>query len=666
MAKLPNIRIDIASVFKDKGFKQATTASEKLSATFKGLGKQLGLAFSLTAVARFAQVSTRAFMDKQKETAQLTTALEGLNQAFRVPEVDAFLDKLEDLYKVGGDQLVPAFSQLARATEDVEQAQNLLNLSLDVAAGTGKDLQTVTGALSRAMAGNTGALGKLNVGLDKNLLKYGQLDDILDILQGKFEGSAARAVNTYEGQIKTLAVAADRAKETIGEGLVDAIGILGGQEGITGAADEMARLADETANAIRGFAALSRSMGITKGEGFGITDIAGAIPVAGAYLGPALQSLIKKGQKEALEKTLATAPVLDVEKEIAAARNRAKIQAALDRANKNQLAIEKAKTKEKEKQSRLDKVKSILDLEKIQIEAALKGRITEEEKVRLQLMKAIANENVDRAEILAEKLKKIQDDTAKLVTDLTEFPAAKDPFAEWTKTLSTVQAQLTAMAQKKIVIDFLANFTPVSTAPITKITQDPITKIIEDVTKSFPEIIAKEGEGNLLSGDAAAAAAEAAAAAAEAEKAQADAAAALAAAKTEEEKAAAEAFKKAADESAAAAAAQAEAAAALDYAAARAAEDAAAKEAAAAAALAEALAAEAAAREAAAALLDSGLVLDDSIMGAYASGVVPEVNITVNVAGNVTAEQDLAETVYETFLGYQKSGKGLLYSSTVI
>ena len=219
MAKLPNIRIDIASVFKDKGFKQATTASQKLGASFNVLGKQLAAAFSITAVAKFAQVSTRAFMDKQKETAQLTSALESLNQAFKLPEVDAFLDKLEDAYKIGGEQLVPAFSQLARVTGDVEKAQSLLNLSLDVAAGTGKDVQSVTAAISRAMSGNTASLSKLNVGLDKNLLKYGKLDDILDILQGKFEGSAARAVNTFEGQIKTLSVAADRAQEKIGEGL---------------------------------------------------------------------------------------------------------------------------------------------------------------------------------------------------------------------------------------------------------------------------------------------------------------------------------------------------------------------------------------------------------------------------------------------------------------
>ena len=48
------------------------------------------------------------------------------------------------------------------------------------------------------------------------------------------------------------------------------------------------------------------------------------------------------------------------------------------------------------------------------------------------------------------------------------------------------------------------------------------------------------------------------------------------------------------------------------------------------------------------------------------AGFVGDVNITVDVQGSVTAEEDLAETIYDTFLDFQKSGKGLLYSNTVI
>lgn len=387
MAVDPQVVINVASEFTGKkAFKQAETATSKLEKGVKSLAKSLGLAFSVGAVVQFARVSIKAFNDQQKEVAQLTSALNSLNESFRFTEVNQFLDKMEDVTKVGGDKLVPAFSQLARVTEDVDKAQKLLGISLDISAGTGRDLTSVTAAISRAMSGNTAALGRLNVGLDKNLLAYGELDDILDILEGKFKGSAARAVDTFEGRMKTLTIESDRAKETIGAGLVDAISILGGTNGIDTAADSMKRLSDETANALRGLALLVKQIGIEAPEGgFGLANLTTLIPVAGTFLAPLIDRLIKKGELEAAQRAALGGPILDPAKEIAAAKNRAKIQAALDKANVKALAVDKKKTAEQAKQLKikkdqlaldkaalaLGKGEDIFDLDKIQIAAAI-------------------------------------------------------------------------------------------------------------------------------------------------------------------------------------------------------------------------------------------------------------------------------------------------------
>jgi hypothetical protein len=446
MAVDPQVVVNIASEFTGKkAFKQAETATTKLEKGVKSLAKSFGLAFSVGAVVQFARISIKAFNDQQKEIAQLTSALNSLNQGFRFTEVNQFLDKMEDVTKVGGDRLVPAFSQLARVTEDVDKAQKLLGISLDISAGTGRDLTSVTAAISRAMSGNTAALGRLNVGLDKNLLKYGDLDDILDILEGKFKGSAARAVDTFEGRMKTLTIESDRAKEAIGAGLVDAITILGGTNGIDTAADSMKRLSDETANAIRGLALLVKQVGIETPEGgFGLANLATLIPVAGTYLAPLIDKLIKKGELEAAQRAALGGPILDPAKEIAAAKNRAKIQAALDKANVKALAVDKKKTAEqakqlkiKEKQFKLDqaalalgKGEDIFDLDQIQIAAALAAKTdeinklganaTEQQKLSLanesqrlivkqlmlQLEDAIADKDEERATTLAEQLNK--------------------------------------------------------------------------------------------------------------------------------------------------------------------------------------------------------------------------------------------------------------------
>jgi hypothetical protein len=443
MAVDPQVVVNIASEFTGKkAFKQAETATGKLEKGVKSLAKSFGLAFSVGAVVQFARVSIKAFNDQQKEITQLKGALDSLNEGFRFTEVDQFLEKMEDVTKVGGDKLVPAFSQLARVTEDVDKAQKLLGISLDISAGTGKDLTSVTAAISRAMSGNTAALGKLNVGLDKNLLAYGELDDILDILEGKFKGSAARAVDTFEGRIKTLTIESDRAKETIGAGLVDAITILGGTNGIDTAADSMKRLSDETANALRGLALLVKQVGIETPEGgFGLANLATAIPVAGTYIAPLIDKLIKKGELEVAQRAALGGRILDPVKEIAAAKNRAKIQAALDKGNAKALAVDKKKTAEQAKQLKikkdqlaLDKAalalgmgENIFDLDKIQINAAILATqeniaklgvaATDQQKLQLandaqrltvkQLMldleDAIADKDVERATTLSKQ-----------------------------------------------------------------------------------------------------------------------------------------------------------------------------------------------------------------------------------------------------------------------
>jgi hypothetical protein len=444
MAVDPQVVVNIASEFTGKkAFKQAETATGKLEKGVKSLAKSFGLAFSVGAVVQFARVSIKAFNDQQKEITQLKGALDSLNEGFRFTEVDQFLEKMEDVTKVGGDKLVPAFSQLARVTEDVDKAQKLLGISLDISAGTGRDLTSVTAAISRAMSGNTAALGKLNVGLDKNLLAYGELDDILDILEGKFKGSAARAVDTFEGRMKTLTIESDRAKETIGAGLVDAITILGGTNGIDTAADSMKRLSDETANALRGLALLVKQVGIETPEGgFGLANLATAIPVAGTYIAPLIDKLIKKGELEVAQRAALGGRILDPVKEIAAAKNRAKIQAALDKGNVKALAVDKKKTAEQAKQLKLKKDQlaldkaalalgkgeDVFDLDKIQIQAAILAKqdeinrlgtaATDQQKLQLandaqrltikQLMldleDAIANKDVERATSLSKQL----------------------------------------------------------------------------------------------------------------------------------------------------------------------------------------------------------------------------------------------------------------------
>ena len=92
--------------------------------------------------------------------------------------------------------------------------------------------------------------------------------------------------------------------------------------------------------------------------------------------------------------------------------------------------------------AKLAKASAVFDLSKIQVAAALKGKISEEEKTRLLLMQAIAAEDGDKAEALAKKLEEIQAKNAKIAADLLKIGETKDPFSTWAGSLALAIIQL--------------------------------------------------------------------------------------------------------------------------------------------------------------------------------------------------------------------------------
>jgi hypothetical protein len=91
-------------------------------------------------------------------------------------------------------------------------------------------------------------------------------------------------------------------------------------------------------------------------------------------------------------------------------------------------------------QLKLAKAKSIFDIQKIQIEAALKGKISEEDRIRLKLMQAIEDENISQIDKYTKMLDEAQKNTEKLVTTLASIKPLDDIFKNWN--FMSVKAQL--------------------------------------------------------------------------------------------------------------------------------------------------------------------------------------------------------------------------------
>jgi hypothetical protein len=416
-----DVKIDIAAEFTGKkAFRQAETATEKMTKNVKKLAGTLGLAFSGQAILAYGKKAIKAAAEDEKAQKQLALALKNVGLGRDAASSEDYIQRLQSEFGIIDDKLRPAYQTLAVATRDTQLAQQLLNLSLDISASTGKDLSSVTAALSRAYLGNNTALGKLGVGITKADLKAGKFEDIVGQLETTFAGSATQAANTFQGSIDKLGVASANASEIIGTALIDSIKQLGDEDSVDNLAVQMQSVAIYVADTIRGIGVMigyiqTASNTISKIPGLSrIMDLVLALnPAAGGLM--ALNKLGASTQSSAgiaaqgltdlarLQSEYAV-DTLSAKKKITAEENKAlkaaKLKLALDKAN---LALLKGE--------------EVFDLDKIQNEAALKsqaeqlGKATTSSQI-LQIANDTARLNVKKSILALEDAMASKDEAA--------------------------------------------------------------------------------------------------------------------------------------------------------------------------------------------------------------------------------------------------------------
>ena len=226
MAVDPSVVINLAAEYTgNKAFKQADTAVTKLNKSVKGLARTFGLTFGTAAVIAYGKASVKAFIEDDNAARSLGITLKnlGLETGNTSVYVNEMISNLEKQTGVLDDELRPAMDKLLRATGSVSKATTLLNLALDISAGTGKDLTTVSQGLQKAFLGNNASLGRLGVGLSKAELASSSFEEIQVRLSELFAGQASSAAESYAGQLNKLTIAGNNAKEVIGKGIVQAL-----------------------------------------------------------------------------------------------------------------------------------------------------------------------------------------------------------------------------------------------------------------------------------------------------------------------------------------------------------------------------------------------------------------------------------------------------------
>lgn len=304
------IQIVAGATYTDRDIKRAIRdlqrmerAGKKATGAFGQLGAGIKKHFTpnlMLAGAAAAAFAVKIGVDAVKAAAaeeqamiRLATALENAGQAMATDRVETFIDGLARASGVSDDQLRPAMVTLVNATKDATQSQNLLALALDISAGSGRDLSSVTTALAKASLGQVTALRRLGVPLSEAAVKSKDLNVITAELQQTFRGQAAKAADTFQGRINRLSVAFGELQEALGQGFIE--GLEGGKNGTDDLADSIKDLepvvqglGSQIGGAVKGFGDLvflggeaASAMGLFEGStedaSNGVNDFVGEL-----------------------------------------------------------------------------------------------------------------------------------------------------------------------------------------------------------------------------------------------------------------------------------------------------------------------------------------------------------------------------------------------------
>jgi hypothetical protein len=194
------LNVEILGEFKNltaatKGAQTSLSSLNKATASISrkmtGALAAIGLGFSLRTVINELEESAKAAVEDSKSQQILALAMEntGMASAKNVQQAESFIASMQTTAAVADDKLRPAYQKLFIATGDVTESNRLLKIALDASAATGKDLDTISQAMAKSLAGSDTALNKLIPSLKGSKTP-------IDDMAAAFAGAAEQAANT--------------------------------------------------------------------------------------------------------------------------------------------------------------------------------------------------------------------------------------------------------------------------------------------------------------------------------------------------------------------------------------------------------------------------------------------------------------------------------------
>ena len=213
-------------------------ARDRASTTFRNIGNTadrqtgklrafakvglMGLAAGGAAAAVGLVKATKAAAEDQAGQARLAAAARNTAKATdgQVKALESWIGAQGRSLGVTDDELRPAMGRLLTATGDIGEAQKLAALSMDVAAGSGKSLESVSNAVMKAQNGQVSALAKLGIetkDAEGNTLSFEQATAKM---ADTFGGQASTKAKTFQGTVDRLKLVFGETVEAIGAKLL--------------------------------------------------------------------------------------------------------------------------------------------------------------------------------------------------------------------------------------------------------------------------------------------------------------------------------------------------------------------------------------------------------------------------------------------------------------
>jgi hypothetical protein len=443
-----DLRVDIAAEFVGKkAFKDAYRATSGLEKQIGRLGKQIASVFAVGSIVAFSRAAVKAALDQQAQQQRLTALLKTTLAAStdQIASLNSQANALEKIGVVTGENITQTQSQLATFNLQISTIKTLTPAILDYvtaekgATASTADFKSMTNGLAQALNGNFASLTRVGFVIDDNTkktIKSGSETEraaaLVKVLDSTYKNFNKNLRATPSGQMQVLAESAQKAKEIIGVGLLNAVKNLGDDNSVEQLGKDMQSLATYTADVIKGIGKLSEKLkigGLTR-DAAGNFDPAGLIqliPILGSYIN-ILRESGAKAQSTGFN--FFGSPMEALQKK----REEDKARLTQRKILQDQLKInkaEKAREASLKKQAALKKAGTLFDEDQIQIIAALKGKLSDEDRKRLELQFALLVGNEKEATRLTLEIARAQGLGENLARFLASLPAAKNPFASW-------------------------------------------------------------------------------------------------------------------------------------------------------------------------------------------------------------------------------------------